>query len=130
MLGVFSRILNPHRNTGSSAPRSTVYTSQSYAAEVGPVVYYANTDNHSADNEFQFHYKKVNGSWRAYIIRMPSLNGRSDESHIIHRYIDNDSYYVCWDRPVNSLVDMQNVSRVWADHITEYIATGKRFGPQ
>lgn len=43
------------------------------ATETGPMVYYANDNHGRRDKEYRFNYKKVNGSWRAYILRMPSL---------------------------------------------------------
>ena len=66
---------------------------------------------------------------RAYILRMPSLCGRPSDGHTTHRWSDADgNHWVCWDSPVTSLTEMQSVSRLWADSVQEYIATGKRFG--
>lgn len=31
-------------------------------------------------------YREVNGEWLAYILRMPSLNGRDGDLHLTHRY--------------------------------------------
>lgn len=59
---------------------------------------------------------------------MPNLGNRSTDGHATHRLWDGSKPYVCWDSPVNSLGDMQTISRVRADNIQEYIATGKRFG--
>lgn len=98
------------------------------ATETGPMVYYANNKHGLRDKEYRFNYKKVDGSWRAYILRMPSLRGRSEDGHTTHRFWDGTKPYVCWDRPVKTLSDMQTISRVWADNIQEYIATGKKFG--
>ncbi|MGN0485431.1 MAG: hypothetical protein ACI4HI_17975 [Lachnospiraceae bacterium] len=95
---------------------------------VGPCVYYANDRHQQRDKEYKFYYKKVEDSWRAYILRMPSLGGRDPSGVVTHRLYDNGSPYVCWDSPVNSLKDMQTISKVWADNIQEYIATGKLFG--
>lgn len=98
------------------------------ATETGPMVYYANDNHGRRDKEYRFNYKRVNGSWRAYILRMPSLGNRASDGHSTHRLWDGTKPYVCWDRPVNSLNDIQTISRVWADNIQEYIATGRRFG--
>lgn len=92
------------------------------------VVYFANGNDKNADREYRFNYKKVNGSWRAYILRMPDLKGRNSSGVVTHRLYDSDKPYVCWDRPVDTLEDMQTISKVWADSIQEYIATGKTFG--
>lgn len=98
------------------------------SAETGPIVYYAANGYGIGDREYRFNYKKVGGSWRAYILKMPSLRGRAGDGHSTHRLWDGDKPYICWDRSVNSLNDMQSISRVWADSVQEYIATGKRFG--
>ena len=96
--------------------------------KTGPIIYYANDHHDCRDKEYQFNYKKVGDSWRAYILRMPSLCGRDGNGSVTHRLYDGNSPYVCWDSPVETLKDMQTISKVWADSIQEYIATGKRFG--
>jgi len=92
------------------------------------MVYYANDRHGRRDKEYCFNYKKVGSSWRAYILKMPSLDNRDASGIVTHRLYDNGRPYVCWDRSVNTLKDMQTISKVWADNIQEYIATGKRFG--
>ena len=114
----------PHVNR-QPINRPPVPVSQANITETGPMVYFANDRHGRTDREFRFNYKKVGGSWRAYILRMPSLEGRADGSGTIHRLHDNGGDYICWDRPVNTLKDMQNVSRIWADCIQTYIATGR-----
>ena len=96
--------------------------------ETGPVVYFANDSFGNSDREYRFNYKKIGNSWRAYILRMPSLGGRNSEYAVTHRLNDRNGNYVCWDSQVNTLKDMQTISKVWADSIQEYIATGKTFG--
>ena len=103
--------------------------------ETGVMVYYANDRHGRSDREYRFNYKRVYDSnlqkytWRAYIIKMPSLCGRDPNLHKTHRFTNgNGQYWVCWDSAVASLKDMQAISRVWADSIQEYIATGKLFG--
>ena len=103
--------------------------------ETGVMVYFANDKHGRADREYRFNYKRVYDSkfekycWRAYIVRMPSLCGRDPDLHKTHRFTNgNGQCWVCWDSPVNSLKDMQAISRVWADSLQEYIATGKTFG--
>lgn len=118
-------------NIQPAAPGQSTAVPLSQRDETGPMVYYANDTHGSRDREYRFNYKKVNGTWRAYIIRMPSLGNRDATSIPTHRlWDDNNNAYICWDNEVYSLKDMQNISRVWADSIQEYIATGKRFGPQ
>lgn len=96
--------------------------------ETGPMIYYANDPHGQADREYRFNYKRVNGSWRAYILKMPNLRGREASGVVTHRLFDGRNPYVCWNCAVEKLEDMQTISRVWADNIQEYIATGKRFG--
>jgi len=99
--------------------------------ETGSMVYFANDRHGQADKEYRFNYKKINGAWRAYILKMPDLHGRDANSIPTHRlWDDNHNPYICWKGTVTSLKDMQNISRVWADSIQEYIATGTRFGPE
>lgn len=117
----------PVNQNAGTVVRDTVSVTSSFN-ETGPIVYFANDNHHQGDNEYRFNYKKVSGSWRAYIIKMPSLKNRDQSGLVTHRLFDNGQPYVCWDSPVNTLKDMQTISKVWADNIQEYIATGKRFG--
>lgn len=95
--------------------------------ETGPMIYFANDRHNSGDREYRFNYKKVGNGWRAYILRMPGLGNRDAGSGTIHRLHDDGGYYICWNSQVNTLKDMQVISRHWADNIQNYIATG-RFG--
>lgn len=115
----------------NSRQQSSQPTMLSTRTETDPMVYYANDTHGATDKEYRFNYKKVNGAWRAYILRMPSLGNRDARSIPTHRLWDDDNKpYICWNSSVTSLKDIQNISRVWADSIQEYIATGKRFGPE
>lgn len=96
---------------------------------VGPMIYYATNAYGLSDSEYRFKYKKVGNAWRAYIKKMPDLRGRDPNGHVTHRYWDDDNQpYVCWDTPILKLSEMQAVSKLWADNIQQYIATGKTFG--
>lgn len=87
--------------------------------------YFANARYNQTDTWFRFKYKKVGSEWRAYIIRTPSLNGKSPDAHLTHRYSDgNGNYWVCRDPQTTTLHDAQVVSRVWADRFLEYTVTG------
>ena len=96
--------------------------------ETEVVVYYAQSGSGQLDNEYHFKYRKLQDGWRAYILRMPNLRGRNGGGAITHRLYDHGRAYICWDRSVETLKDIKTISRVWADHIQEYIETGKRFG--
>lgn len=117
-----------------AAPRTQSSGTTPSDEETGVMVYYAN-GRHGTDREYRFKYKKVFDSnlrkqtWRAYIIRMPSLGGRDPSLHKTHRFTNGTGvYWVCWDSAVESLKDIQTISRVWADALQEYITTGALFG--
>ncbi len=95
--------------------------------QTGPMIYFANDRHGHNDREYRFDFRKVNNGWRAYILRTPDFGNRNMGSAVIHRLQDSSGYYICWDRQVNTLKDMQIIARRWADSIQEYIATG-RFG--
>lgn len=116
-----------NRNQRSTSVNTRI-TSEREVTETGSMVYYANDRHGLQDKEYRFNYKQVGGEWRAYILKMPSLGNRDTSGVITHRKYDNGRPYVCWDSSVHSLKDMQTISKVWADNIQEYIATGKRFG--
>ena len=89
--------------------------------------YHAKNPHGRRDNIYRFRYKKVGNSWRAYILKIPDLEGRDSSGTTTHRLWDGSMSYVCWDRPVETLKDMQVISHVWADYMQEYIATGRTF---
>lgn len=132
IITVIHQTRTSNRATTNNTQRitSSNYTSPHYngATETGPMIYYANDHHGRTDKEYRFNYKKVGNSWRAYILKMPSLEGRDSSGAVTHRMYDNGRPYVCWDSQVKTLRDMQIISKVWADNIQEYIATGKRFG--
>ena len=119
---------NSENRNQRSIPVNTRIMSEREVTETGPMVYYANDSHGCHDKEYRFNYKKVGGEWRAYILKMPSLGNRDSSGVVTHRLYDSGRPYVCWDSSVHSLKDMQTISKVWADNIQEYIATGKRFG--
>lgn len=96
----------------------------------GPVNYFANARHNQNDKWFKFEYKRENGVWLTYILRMPSLNGRDGNAHITHRYSGGGRYWICYDPQPRNLKDAQIISRVWADRELEYIATGVPFERQ
>lgn len=75
----------------NSRPQSPQPTMLSTRTETGPMVYYANDNHGRRDKEYRFNYKKVNGSWRAYILKMPSLGNRSTDGHATHRLMDGQN---------------------------------------
>lgn len=99
--------------------------------ETESMIYFADNPHGMQDKEYRFRYKFVGGSWRAYILKMPSLNGRDPQSIPTHRLWDESGNpYICWQGSVSSKKDIQNISRIWANSLQEYIATGKRFGAE
>lgn len=120
-------LFRPRRSSNSQPQNTNRPTRQAAPEQTGPIIYFATNDFGLSDREYRFDYRKEQGFWKAYILKMPSLRGRSGSFHITHRLGTADAPFVCWDTPLRSLEDAQNVSRVWADHLQEYIATGKRF---
>lgn len=121
----------PTQTQRPAAPRPAPQRPQPTQQSFGPVIYYANNPHNWHDRLFRFTYRYVPDAqtWRAYIDRMPDLNGRSGDLHITHRFTDsNGTYWVCWDTPIANLKDMQTVSKLWADNLLRYIATGQSFG--
>jgi hypothetical protein len=98
-------------------------------------VYIANDRHGSDDREYRFVYSYTYDtaaraySWHARIVRMPDLRGRDASTHRTYRWKDEDGqYWVSWDYsscPATSPQEMQAIAHMWADHIQEYIATGK-----
>lgn len=121
------------RSTYRSVQTSPVNSNQQSStgiSEFGPVNYYANARHNQKDRWFQFMYRRVNGEWLAYILRMPSLNGRDGDLHLTHRYKNENTYWICYDPQPRSLEGIQSVSRAWADRELEYISTGVPFEQQ
>ena len=114
------RFIEPIRSRANILPEALGFRQES-----GPVIYYANDAHNNIDREYRFNYKYVGGGWRAYILRTPSFSDRRG-THI-HMLSDNGSYYICWDRTVHSIHDMQIISKQWADNYQEYLSTGKSF---
>lgn len=124
---------NNNRNVAASAPRPRTVqaapvnirpdsTTNMRRFETGSMVYFANDRFGTADKEYRFNYKQIGGSWRAYILRIPNIRGRSGSiPHILH---DENGNYICWSGVVNNLKDMQNISRAWADRAQNYMVTG------
>ena len=128
--------------TAQSRQKKTAFhankVSRSNARETGPMVYFAKDgheqtdkiDHEQIDNEYQFNYKVVGGSWQAYILKTPSFGQRDSSYMMTYRFYDQANAAACisWDKPVASLKVMQAISRVWADGMQRYITTGERFG--
>ena len=118
-----------HRAPGNNAAVRNVASATNpnvIHQETGDMVYFANNPYGIPDKEYRFKYKYMNGTWRAYIKKMPSYNGRNI-NNVPHRLTDGGNPYICWSGSVNSLEKIQTVSRVWANNAQEYLATGKIF---
>ena len=97
--------------------------------EIGPMVYYASKSYGLSDSEYRFLFVKKEDSWRAYIKKMPNLQGRDASGLVTHRLWDeNNKAFVCWNTPILNLSEIQSVSKLWADKIQKYISTGEQFG--
>ncbi len=121
---------NTPQATSAARPAPTpAQPADRYAEKTAVLEYFANNPRNYSDNWFSFEFIKVENQWRAYIERMPDLNGRNTDGHITHRYTDsvNDRLYVCFDPMPSTLAESQNIARQWGDNILEYIATGQTF---
>lgn len=97
---------------------------------IPPGIFYTlkyRTKDNEQDYEFSFE-QQADGSWRAYIVRQPSYDGRPDGSHPTHRLSNGGRRYVCWDRPIRTLDEMKTVAALWADCTQNYRKNG-RFAP-
>lgn len=120
-----SRQVASRDRTRGSSPTPRTYSS---AKSKGAMIYFANHQHESLDNEYQFEFVKTNRGWRAYILRMPSLCGRPSSLHVTHRLKDvNNRHFVCWDSTITTEKDMMIVAKRWADCLQKYIETGRRF---
>lgn len=118
-----------HRDPGNNAPARNAAPAAIpgiIRQETGDMIYFADNPHGIPDKEYRFKYRYMNGTWRAYIKKMPSYNGRNI-NNVPHRLTDGVNPYICWSGGVNSLEKIQIVSRVWANHAQEYLATGKIF---
>jgi len=88
---------------------------------------YRTTDGR-ADYEFSFEYKE--DSYRAYILKMPSYQGRNESCVITHRLLDGNRYYICWSQPIKSVEDLKKVAAKWSDLTQTYIRTGRTIDQQ
>ena len=84
------------------------------------------TKDGQTDYRFSFEEQR-DSTWRAYIVRQPSYQGRSEGAHITHRLSDEGRKYVCWDSPLRSLSQAKSVASLWADLTQRYIRTGASF---
>ena len=89
------------------------------------MIFYRTKDG-QADYGFSIE-RQGDGSWRAYIERQPSYQGRADDAHSTHRLSDNGRQFVCWDKPLRSEADAKTVCALWADATQQYIRNGTRF---
>ena len=91
-------------------------------------IYYRTKDGRT-DYGFSFE-RQADGSWRAYIVSMPSYGLRETSLSVTHRLTDGGRYYVCWNQPLWSETDVRKVAALWADLTQVYIRTGKTIDQQ
>jgi len=84
------------------------------------------TKDGQADYSFNIERQR-DGTWRPYIERQPSYQGRADDGHVTHRLSDGPRKYVCWDAPLRTEAEAKSVAALWADMTQKYIRTGSRF---
>jgi hypothetical protein len=87
---------------------------------------YYRTSDGSADYLFSFELQS-DGTWRAYIERQPSYQGRATDAHSTHRLSAGNRQFICWTHPLRSLEEAKQVAALWADKTQQYIRTGRAF---
>jgi hypothetical protein len=94
------------------------------AMETRPLSY--RTKDGQADYGFSFE-EQSDGTWRSYVVRQPSYQGRDESAHSTHRMSDRGRQYLDWGSPLRSLDQAKQVAALWADFTQNYIRTGARF---
>lgn len=113
-LGLLARVLSSH-DDGDQGQRST-----------GGMIYYRTRDGR-ADYGFSVE-RQSDGMYRPYITSQPNYGSRSTGAHETHRLTGSGGRkYVCWDRPLRSEEEANNVAALWADATQNYIRAGQRF---
>ncbi|HIS37543.1 TPA: hypothetical protein IAC10_13135 [Candidatus Scatousia excrementigallinarum] len=77
------------------------------------------------DGKYVFEIKKVGETWRAYIVRTPSLAGRDSASAVVHQLSDSGRKYVCISGAVASKTTMIALAKQWSRGLQNYIETGQ-----
>ena len=70
------------------------------------------------DHTYRFLIKKINGSYRCYIIRVPQFQGRKAKRYIQGYDTDskNDAKYIIWNgEKLTSIDSAKNICRAWAN---------------
>lgn len=92
------------------------------------LTYYIDGHGYYTDGKYRFELAKVGGSWRAYILQMPSLNDRPSSSSATHRLTGEDGRkYVCVQGNVPTKERMAQIAKKWANCLQHYIKTGEHF---
>lgn len=75
--------------------------------------------------EFVFEFVRYSSGWRIYIERQPDYGDISTNMDATHRVYDGDRYFICWDRPLQTLSDAKAVAALWADATQTYRKSGR-----
>lgn len=82
------------------------------------------TKDGQADYEFSFEQQR-DGNWRAYIVSQPSYQTRAIDAIPTHRLTDERGRkYVCWQGPLRSRRELEQVVALWSDLTQRYIRYG------
>lgn len=96
-----------------------------YETDDTTLTYFVDGYGVQRDGKYVFELKQVNNSWRAYIVRTPSLVGRDTSATVIHQLSDAGRKYVCISGEVPTKQMMINLAKQWARGLQNYIATGE-----
>ncbi len=86
--------------------------------------YRAVDDTSNRSGWFTFKIVRKKGSYRAYVIKMPPLNGRDSSLMKVHMLSDGKHYYVCVIGDVLTKDRMKGIARFWAKRYLRYVETG------
>lgn len=96
-----------------------------YESDDDTLTYFIDGYGVQKDGKYVFELKCVNGGWRAYIVRTPSLVGRDTSATIIHQLSDAGRKYVCISGTVQTKEQMIALAKQWARGLQNYIVTGQ-----
>ena len=87
----------------------------------------AKDDTSGCSGWFVFKISSRGGSYRAYVLDKPSLNGCDSSLSKVHMLRDGNRYYVCVLGSVSTVDKMKAIARLWAKRYLRYVKTGKDY---
>lgn len=79
------------------------------------------------DGKEEFHFcfeERLNGEWRAYILKQPPYGSSPQDLSSTHRQYDHKGKYIDWSYPFESLEEAKQIASLWAEYTQECINKG------